>query len=124
MHYDGIVVNGGLCALIVILGYAKKVILRCNLLSWSANYVYRNSSHCWRLGRYSYTETTSGACATASGLESRDQSSGGSLDCYSAKEKALHAILAQCDSSLPLSAEEQEWVDAPAVGLEYNAESL
>lgn len=40
------------------------------------------------------------------------------------KRYKLSELLAQCDPSLPLSAEEQEWADAPAVGLEYNAENL
>jgi antitoxin ChpS len=30
----------------------------------------------------------------------------------------LAALLAQCDFSQPLSAEEREWIDAPPVGLE------
>jgi antitoxin ChpS len=40
------------------------------------------------------------------------------------KHYKLSELLAQCDPSLPLSAEEQEWLDAPSVGLEHNAESL
>ena len=40
------------------------------------------------------------------------------------KRYKLSELLAQCDPSLPLPAEEQEWVDAPEVGLEHNAESL
>jgi antitoxin ChpS len=40
------------------------------------------------------------------------------------KRYTLSELLAQCDSSSPLSAEEQEWLDAPAVGLEHNADSL
>ena len=40
------------------------------------------------------------------------------------KRYKLSELLAQCDPSLPLSAEEQEWLDAPEVGLEHNAESL
>lgn len=34
------------------------------------------------------------------------------------KHYTLSELLSQCDSSLPLSQEEQEWLDAPAVGLE------
>ena len=40
------------------------------------------------------------------------------------KRYTLSELLAQCDPSLPLSAEEQEWLEAPAVGLEYNTDSL
>lgn len=35
----------------------------------------------------------------------------------------LSELLAQCDPSLPLTVEEQEWLEIPAVGLEYGAES-
>ena len=35
----------------------------------------------------------------------------------------LAELLAQCDPSLPLTAEELAWLDAPAVGLEAGAES-
>ena len=41
-----------------------------------------------------------------------------------AKRYTLSQLLAQCDPSLPLSAEEAEWVNAPAVGFEYGAENL
>ncbi len=34
------------------------------------------------------------------------------------KRYKLSELLAQCDASLPVSAQEQEWLDAPAVGLE------
>jgi antitoxin ChpS len=40
------------------------------------------------------------------------------------KRYTLSELLAQCDSSLPLTAEEQEWLDAPSVGFECNAENL
>lgn len=33
----------------------------------------------------------------------------------------LSELLAQCNASLPLTEEEQEWLDAPAVGLEDRA---
>jgi antitoxin ChpS len=35
----------------------------------------------------------------------------------------LAELLALCDPNLPLTAEELEWLDAPAVGLEAGAES-
>jgi antitoxin ChpS len=35
----------------------------------------------------------------------------------------LSELLAQCDPSLPLTIEEQEWLETPAVGLEYGTES-
>ena len=35
----------------------------------------------------------------------------------------LEELLALCDPNLPLTAEELEWLDAPAVGLEAGAES-
>ncbi|MBK8815029.1 MAG: antitoxin [Methylococcaceae bacterium] len=35
----------------------------------------------------------------------------------------LSDLLAQCDHSLPLTVEEQEWLETPAVGLEYGAEN-
>jgi antitoxin ChpS len=38
------------------------------------------------------------------------------------KRYTLAELLAQCDSSAPLTVEEREWLDAPAVGLEYGAE--
>lgn len=38
------------------------------------------------------------------------------------KRYTLSELMAQCDSSLPLTAGEREWLDAPAVGLEYGAE--
>ena len=41
-----------------------------------------------------------------------------------AKRYTLSQLLAQCDPSLPLSAEEGEWVNAPAAGFEYGAEDL
>ncbi len=34
------------------------------------------------------------------------------------KRYKLAELLAQCDSTLPLTPEEQDWLDAPAVGLE------
>jgi antitoxin ChpS len=34
------------------------------------------------------------------------------------KSYTLAQLLAQCDTSLPISKEEREWLDAPAVGLE------
>lgn len=34
------------------------------------------------------------------------------------KRYTLPELLAQCDPSLPLTAEEQAWLDAPSVGLE------
>lgn len=34
------------------------------------------------------------------------------------KRYKLSDLLAQCDSSLPLTPEEQDWLGAPAVGLE------
>jgi antitoxin ChpS len=37
------------------------------------------------------------------------------------KRYTLAELVAQCDPSLPLSKEEQEWLDAPAVGLEAGA---
>lgn len=37
------------------------------------------------------------------------------------KRYTLSELLAQCDPSLPITAEEQEWLDAPAVGLEDTA---
>lgn len=40
------------------------------------------------------------------------------------KRYTLSDLLAQCDSSLPITDEEREWVDAPAVGLEAGAEVL
>jgi antitoxin ChpS len=40
------------------------------------------------------------------------------------KRYTLSELLAQCDSLLPVTAEEQEWLDVPAVGLECDAESL
>ena len=41
------------------------------------------------------------------------------------KRYTLTELLAQCDSAAPLTAEEREWLDAPAVGLEDGAaESL
>ena len=40
------------------------------------------------------------------------------------KRYKLSELLAQCDYSLPLATEEQEWLNAPAVGLESDAESL
>lgn len=33
----------------------------------------------------------------------------------------LSELLSQCDPSQPLSAEEQEWLDAPAIGEEFGA---
>lgn len=39
------------------------------------------------------------------------------------KRYQLSELLAQCDPSLPLTTEEQEWLETPAVGLEYGAES-
>jgi hypothetical protein len=33
----------------------------------------------------------------------------------------LAELVAQCDPSLPLLKQEQEWLDAPAVGLEADA---
>lgn len=39
------------------------------------------------------------------------------------KRYTLAELVAQCDLSLPISAEEQEWLDAPAVGLEAGAEA-
>lgn len=38
------------------------------------------------------------------------------------KRYTLSELLAQCNSSLPLRDEEHEWLDVPAVGLEYGAE--
>ena len=38
------------------------------------------------------------------------------------KRYTLSELLAQCNSSLPLTDEEHEWQDVPAVGLEYGAE--
>jgi antitoxin ChpS len=38
------------------------------------------------------------------------------------KRYTLAELLAQCNSSLPLTAEEREWLDTPAVGLEYGSE--
>lgn len=35
----------------------------------------------------------------------------------------LSDLLAECDPSLPLTVEEREWLELPAVGLEYGAES-
>jgi antitoxin ChpS len=35
----------------------------------------------------------------------------------------LSDLIAQCDPSLPLKVEEQEWLEIPAVGLEYGADS-
>jgi antitoxin ChpS len=35
----------------------------------------------------------------------------------------LADLLAQCDPSPPLTVEEGEWLEIPAVGLEYGAES-
>ncbi len=34
------------------------------------------------------------------------------------KHHKLADLLAQCDASLPLTADEQTWLDAPSVGLE------
>jgi antitoxin ChpS len=34
------------------------------------------------------------------------------------KRYTLAQLLAQCDASLPISAEERAWLDAPVVGLE------
>ncbi len=39
------------------------------------------------------------------------------------KRYMLSDLLAQCDPSLPLTVEEKEWLEIPAVGLEYSAES-
>lgn len=39
------------------------------------------------------------------------------------KRYRLSDLLAQCDPSLPLTVEELEWLEIPAVGLEYGAES-
>ncbi len=36
------------------------------------------------------------------------------------KRYTLAELLAQCDPSLPLTQQEQEWLDAPSVGLEAN----
>lgn len=38
------------------------------------------------------------------------------------KRYTLAELLAQCNPSLPLTSEEREWLDAPAVGLEYGTE--
>lgn len=38
------------------------------------------------------------------------------------KRYTLSELLSQCNSSLPLTIEEREWLDVPAVGLEYDAE--
>jgi antitoxin ChpS len=38
------------------------------------------------------------------------------------KRYTLAELVAQCDPSLPLLKEEQEWLDAPAVGLEIDAD--
>ncbi|MFZ1641201.1 MAG: antitoxin [Candidatus Contendobacter sp.] len=38
------------------------------------------------------------------------------------KRYTLSELLAQCDSSVPLTVEDREWLDAPAVGLEDGAE--
>ena len=35
----------------------------------------------------------------------------------------LSDLLGQCDPSLPLTVEEQEWIEIPSVGLEYGTES-
>ena len=43
---------------------------------------------------------------------------GGSVMMAVPKRYTLAELVAQCDPSLPLSKEEQEWLDAPAVGLE------
>jgi antitoxin ChpS len=39
------------------------------------------------------------------------------------KRYTLAELVAQCDPSLPLLKQEQEWLDAPAVGLEADAEA-
>lgn len=39
------------------------------------------------------------------------------------KRYTLSELVAQCDSSLPLTEEEQEWLNAPAVGLECAQEN-
>lgn len=38
------------------------------------------------------------------------------------KRYKLSELLAQCDASLPVTAEEQDWLDAPAAGLEDAAQ--
>ena len=40
------------------------------------------------------------------------------------KRYTLAELVAQCDPGLPLLKEEQEWLDAPAVGLETLADRL
>ncbi len=37
------------------------------------------------------------------------------------KRYKLSELLAQCDPTLPIQADEQDWIDAPAVGLEDGA---
>jgi antitoxin ChpS len=39
------------------------------------------------------------------------------------KRYKLSDLLAQCDPSLPLTVEERDWLEMPAVGLEYGAEN-
>lgn len=39
------------------------------------------------------------------------------------KRYTLGELLAQCDNTRPLSAQESEWLDAPAVGLENETAS-
>lgn len=38
------------------------------------------------------------------------------------KRYTLAELLAQCDASMPLTVEDREWLDAPAVGLEDSSE--
>lgn len=39
------------------------------------------------------------------------------------KRYKLSDLLAQCDPSLPLTVEERDWLEMPAVGLEYGTEN-
>lgn len=38
------------------------------------------------------------------------------------KRYTLSELLTQCNSTLPLTDEEREWLDVPAVGMEHGAE--
>jgi antitoxin ChpS len=38
------------------------------------------------------------------------------------KRYTLAELVAQCNDPLPLTTEEQDWLDSPACGLEYGAE--